>query len=317
MISNRWIEQRKGAWSRLDALANQVESSGIGTLSGGELREFGLLYRQVAADLSAVRSDQASRTLEEYLNQLLSRAHNRIYSGRKSGLAGVVRFMAEEYPRAFRRLFPYVLTSLLIFLAGAALGTLLTLSRPEFMRLFLGPAMLQTIDRHQMWTHSLLSMKPQASSAILTNNIGVCFVTFAGGIVGAFGTIFLLFNNGLQMGVISTACARAHMALDLFSFVSAHGALELPSIFIAGGAGLRLGAGLLFPGMLTRRDSLAMGAKEAIRLLAGVVPLLVAAGILEAFLSPSGAPVAVKFAVGAVLLTGLGFWLVEGGRRTG
>jgi uncharacterized membrane protein SpoIIM required for sporulation len=317
MISNRWIEQRKGAWSRLDALANQVESSGIGTLSGGELREFGLLYRQVAADLSAVRSDQASRTLEEYLNQLLSRAHNRIYSGRKSGLAGVVRFMAEEYPRVFRRLFPYVLTSLLIFLAGAALGTLLTLSRPEFMRLFLGPAMLQTIDRHQMWTHSLLSMKPQASSAILTNNIGVCFVTFAGGIVGAFGTIFLLFNNGLQMGVISTACARAHMALDLFSFVSAHGALELPSIFIAGGAGLRLGAGLLFPGMLTRRDSLAMGAKEAIRLLAGVVPLLVVAGILEAFLSPSGAPVGVKFAVGAVLLTGLGFWLVEGGRRTG
>ncbi len=317
MISNRWIEQRKGAWSRLDALTNQVESSGIGTLSGGELREFGLLYRQVAADLSAVRSDQASRTLEEYLNQLLSRAHNRIYSGRKSGVGAVVRFMAEEYPRVFRRLFPYVLTSLLIFLAGAALGTLLTLSRPEFMRLLLGPAMLQTIDRHQMWTHSLLSMKPQASSAILTNNIGVCFVTFAGGIVGAFGTIFLLFNNGLQMGVISTACARAHMALDLFSFVSAHGALELPSIFIAGGAGLRLGAGLLFPGILTRRDSLAMGAKEAIRLLAGVVPLLVVAGILEAFFSPSGAPVGVKFAVGAVLLTGLGFWLVEGGRRTG
>lgn len=316
MISNRWIEQRKGAWSRLDALTNQVESSGIGTLSGGELRDFGLLYRQVAADLSAVRSDQASRTLEEYLNQLLSRAHNRIYSGRKSGVGAVVRFMAEEYPRVFRRLFPYVLTSLLIFLAGAALGTLLTLSRPEFMRLLLGPAMLQTIDRHQMWTHSLLSMKPQASSAILTNNIGVCFVTFAGGIVGAFGTIFLLFNNGLQMGVISTACARAHMALDLFSFVSAHGALELPSIFIAG-AGLRLGAGLLFPGILTRRDSLAMGAKEAIRLLAGVVPLLVVAGILEAFFSPSGAPVGVKFAVGAVLLTGLGFWLVEGGRRTG
>ena len=317
MISNRWIEQRKSAWSQLDALTHQVESSGIGTLSGGELREFGLLYRQVAADLSAVRSDQASRTLEEYLNQLLSRAHNRIYSGRKAGGAGVVRFMAEEYPRVFRRLFPYVLASLLIFLAGAALGTLLTLSRPEFMRLFLGPAMLQTIDRHQMWTHSLLSMKPQASSAILTNNIGVCFVTFAGGIVGAFGTIFLLFNNGLQMGVISTACARAHMALDLFSFVSAHGALELPSIFIAGGAGLRLGAGLLFPGMLTRRDSLALGAKEAIRLLAGVVPLLVVAGLLEAFLSPSGAPAGVKFAVGAVLLAGLAFWLVEGGRRTG
>src|ERR1700758_1913340 len=118
MISNRWIEQRKNSWSRLDALTHQVESSGIGSLSGGELREFGLLYRQVAADLSAVRSDRASSTLEEYLNQLLSRVHNRIYSGRKSSLRSVGRFMAYEYPRIFRRLFPYVAVSLLIFLAG-------------------------------------------------------------------------------------------------------------------------------------------------------------------------------------------------------
>ena len=314
MISNRWIEQRKASWSRLDALTHQVESSGIGTLSGSELREFGLLYRQAAADLSAVRSDRASSTLEEYLNQLLSRAHNRIYSGRKSGLGSIFRFMAYEYPRVFRRLFPYVLTSFLIFLAGAALGTLLTLSRPEFMRLFLGPAMLQTIDRHEMWTHSLLSVKPQASTWILTNNISVCFLTFAGGIVAGLGTIRLLFFNGLEMGVIGTACARAHMAIDLFSFVSAHGALELPSIFISGGAGLRLGAGLLFPGMLKRKDSLALGAKEAIRLLAGVVPLLFVAGMLEAFFSPSGAPIGLKFTVGAVLFIGLCYWLIEGGR---
>jgi uncharacterized membrane protein SpoIIM required for sporulation len=314
MISNRWIEQRKSSWSRLDALAHQVETSGIAALSGGELREFGLLYRQIAADLSAVRSDRGSGTLEEYLNQLLSRAHNRIYSGRKSGLRSAVRFMAYEYPRIFRRLFPYVAASFLIFLAGAAFGTLVALSRPQFERLMLPLNILQSIDRHEMWTHPLLSMKPQASSAILTNNISVCFATFAGGILGAFGTIYLLFNNGLLMGVISTACARAHMLLDLFSFVTAHGALELPSIFIAGGAGLRLGVGLLFPGMLRRRDSLVLGAREAVRLLAGTIPLLFVAGILEAFLSPSGAPRTVKFAVGAVLLTGLGFWLAEGGR---
>lgn len=317
MISNRWIEQRKSSWSRLDTLIQQVESSGMGTLSGGELRELGLLYRQVAADLSAVRSDRGSGTLEEYLNQLLSRAHNRIYSGRKGGLRSVVQFMAYEYPRVFRRLFSYVAVSFLIFLAGAALGALLALSRPQFERLMLPPHVLQAIDRHEMWTQSLLSMKPQASSAILTNNISVCFATFAGGILAALGTIYLLFNNGLLMGVIGAACARAHMLLDLFSFVSAHGALELPSIFIAGGAGLRLGAGLLVPGMLSRRDSLVLGAREAIRLLAGIVPLLFVAGILEAFLSPSGTPIAVKFAVGAALLTGLGFWLTEGGRRFG
>jgi uncharacterized membrane protein SpoIIM required for sporulation len=140
-------------------------------------------------------------------------------------------------------------------------------------------------------------------------------MAFAAGIVAGVGTLLLLFENGLQFGVISTACSQAHMALDLFGFVAAHGSLELPSIFIAGGAGLRLGTALLFPGMLPRRDSLALGAKQAVRLLAGVVPLLVIAGILEAFLSPSGAPVGVKFGVGGVLFCGLSFWLLEGGRE--
>lgn len=315
MISNRWIEQRQASWTKLDALTRQVESSGIRALSSSELREFGLLYRQTAADLSAVRSDRVSGSLEEYLNNLLSRAHNRIYTGRKTGFRSILRFMTRDYPRVFRRLFPYVATAVLIFLAGAALGTLLTLSRPQFMHIMLGPQMLETIDRHKMWTQSIVSMKPQASSGIMTNNIGVTFIAFAGGIIAGLGTFWLLFQNGLQFGVISAACSQAHMALDLFSFVAAHGALELPSIFIAGGAGLRLGSALLFPGMLSRRDSLALGGREAVRLLAGTIPLLVIAGVLEAFVSPSGAPVAAKFAVGAALFCGLSFWLAEGGRE--
>jgi uncharacterized membrane protein SpoIIM required for sporulation len=316
MISNRWIEQRQYSWNRLDTLTRQVEGQGLHALAGAELREFGLLYRQIAADLSAVRADRASGTLEEYLNGLLSRAHNRIYAGRRTGFGTVLRFMTWEYPRIFRRLFPYVLTAFLVSVAGGAVGVLLALARPEFMHLFLGPQMVATIERHEMWTQSIVSMKPQASSAILTNNIGVSFMAYAGGIAAGLGTLYLMFYNGLMIGVIATACSRAHMALDLFSFIAAHGALELPSIFIAGGAGLRLAAGLLFPGVLSRRDSLTLGARESIRLLAGVVPLLVVAGLLEAFLSPSGAAVGVKFAVGGVLLLGLAFWLVEGGRGT-
>jgi uncharacterized membrane protein SpoIIM required for sporulation len=314
MISNRWIEQRQQSWSRLDALTRQVESQGLRALSGAELREFGLLYRQIAADLSAVRADKASGTLEEYLNGLLSRAHNRIYSGRRAGFRSILTFMVRDYPRIFRRLFSYVLVSILICLAGGALGTLLTLARPEFANLLLGPQMIATIERHEMWTHSIVSMKPQASSAILTNNIGVSFMAFAGGIIGGLGTLYLMFFNGVEIATVLTACAKAHMALDLLSFMAAHGALELPSIFIAGGAGLRLATGLLFPGVLSRKDSLVLGAQEAIRLLAGVVPLLFVAGILEAFLSPSGATMSVKFGVGAALFTGLCFWLAEGGR---
>lgn len=314
MISNRWIELRKENWNRLEMLLQQVEAGSLSALSGGELRDLGLLYRQAAADLSVARADEASRTLEAYLNRLASRAHNFVYSGRRLNANAVWHFFSVDYPRIFRRLFPYTASALLIFLAGGLLGTILTIVRPQFMHAMLGPQMVDKIERHEMWTDSILTAKPQASSAIMTNNIGVCFMTYAGGITAGLFSIFLLFTNGMSMGVISTACGQHHMALSIWSFVAAHGALELPSIFISGGAGLRLASGLLFPGILRRRDSFALAGGESIRLLAGTIPMLTVAGVLEAFLSPSGAPIALKFTVCTVLLTGLGLWLSEGGR---
>lgn len=315
MISNHWIALRKDSWSRLETLAQQVETSGLKTLSSAELREFGFLYRQAAADLSAVRTDEASRTLEAYLNRLVSRAHNRIYSGDRMSFSSVWHFLSRSYPRIFRRLLPYTTVAFAIFLAGALLGTLLTLARPQFMHAMLGPQMVDKIEHHQMWTDSILTAKPQASSKIMTNNIAVCFYTYAGGILAGLGTIFLMFTNGINMGVVTTACTQHHMSLSIWSFVAAHGALELPSIFISGGAGLRLASGLLFPGMLRRRDALALAGSESIRLLSGTIPMLVIAGILEAFLSPTHAPLTLKFSVSAVLLAGLCLWLSEGGRE--
>ena len=66
----------------------------------------------------------------------------------------------------------------------------------------------------------------------------------------------MMIFNGMLIGVVAVACHRAGLSLSLWSFVAPHGALELPAIFIAGGAGLLLAKGLLAPGMLPRRDSL-------------------------------------------------------------
>lgn len=315
MISNRWIALRQENWNKLEAMVQRVETSNLKTLSSDDLRDFGLLYRQAAADLSAARADDSSRTLEAYLNRLVSRAHNYVYSGQRMGPGTVWHFIAHGYPRIFRRLLPYTSTSLAVFLAGALLGTLLTLARPAFMHAMLGPEMVSTIEHHKMWTDSILTAKPQESSFIMTNNITVCFYTYAGGIVAGAVTLLLLFTNGMNIGVVATACGQHGMALSLWSFIAAHGALELPAIFISGGAGLRLAAGLLFPRMLGRKDALALAGSESVRLVSGTIPMLIVAGTLEAFLSPTHAPIALKFSVCALLLIGLGFWLSEGGRR--
>ena len=317
MLPNRWIALRQDHWSRLATLVEQVEHSGLRSLQSRELRLFGVLYRQVAADLSAVRGeDGAHRTLEAYLNQLLHRAHTWVYRGHAGRVSArdAVNFLLHEYPRLFRRLLPYFAASLLLFMTAAVLGAACAQARPAFTSAFLGPRMMDTIDHHRIWTESILSAKPQSSSAILTNNISVCFLTFAGGITFGLGTLFLLWNNGWQMGIISVACAQHGLGLSLASFVASHGALELPSIFLAGAAGLRLASGLLFPGYRTRKAALTQAGSEAVRLVAGTVPLLVAAGLLEAFLSSTHAPVALKFSVCAALLALLVCWLSLGGR---
>jgi len=315
MISNRWIELRQNNWNRLDALVRRVEATGLRTLSSDDLRDFGLLYRQAAGDLSATRADDSSRTIEAYLNQLVSRAHSYIYAGQTMSPATAWEFLVHGYPRIVRRLLPYTTAALLLFLAGALLGSLATLTRPAFMHAMLGPEMIDEIEHHKMWTDSVLTAKPQASSAIMTNNIGVCCYTFAGGIFAGLGTIFLLVTNGINVGVIGVACGQHGMALDLWSFVAAHGALELPAIFISGGAGLRLAAGLLFPGMLPRKAALALAGSESVRLISGTIPMLIVAGCLEGFLSPTHAPIAVKFTLCASLVILLAFWLSEGGRE--
>jgi uncharacterized membrane protein SpoIIM required for sporulation len=243
------------------------------------------------------------------VNQLLARAHHIIYSGRRTNLLSLYHFLKDEYPAIFQRQFGFVLASLLISLAWGLLGAALTSARPEFMRHFVGPQMIATMERHQMWTHSIVGVAPMATSAIMTNNLSVSFVTFAGGIVFGLGTFFYLYVNGMMLGVIAAACHQYGMSVALWSFVAAHGSLELPSILIAGGAGLRLGHAMLFPGALRWKDSVARGGIEATRLVSGIIPLLIIAGCLEGFFSPSQAPVWLKFTVGGLLFTLLNLWL--------
>jgi uncharacterized membrane protein SpoIIM required for sporulation len=197
----------------------------------------------------------------------------------------------------------------LVSLAGGVLGAVVTNARPEFMRHFLPQSMIATMERHEMWTKSVVSVAPMASSWIMTHNLSVSFGAFATGITFGLGSFYFMALNGLLLGVVGAACHQYDMSLALWSFVAPHGSLELPSIIIAGAAGFRLGHAMLFPGALRWKDSVARGGIEATRLVSGIVPLLIVAGSLEGFFSPSSAPVWLKFTVGGVLFTLLNLWL--------
>jgi uncharacterized membrane protein SpoIIM required for sporulation len=314
VISARWIEKRRPHWTRLEALVTACDRRGVAALAPDELRELALLYRQAAADLSAVRDDPASTALARHLNQLLARAHNLVYAGQPTAARRPLAFMTRTFPQTFRATFLYTLTAFALFMAGAVAGLAVALTDPGFERFLLGGGMMDTIERREMWTHGILAVKPLASSQIMTNNLLVSFMATASGMFAGLGTVYMMVFNGLLIGVVGAATARAGMAADLWSFVAPHGALELPAIFIAGGAGLILARAILAPGDLPRRDAVAQAGGTAVRLFLGVVPLLVIAGIIEAFVSPTPIPEIVKFSIGASLFALLVVYLARAGR---
>jgi uncharacterized membrane protein SpoIIM required for sporulation len=303
MISTRWLEKRNPHWRHLEELLDHCTRKGFRSLTRSELQELGLLYRQIAADLAILREDKGSAHFARYLNQLLARAHNTIYSAHRASPSAVLYYYHYDYPAIFRRNRMFCFVAFIIFAFAAVVGAGITYVDPDFKTEVLGPAMIQTIERHEMWTHSIVGMKPIASSSIMTNNLSVTFMTCAMGITAGLGTIYMMAFNGLLLGVIGTACGLAGMSRQLWSFVAPHSVLELPAIFIAGGAGLRLAYGLLFPGFLPRRVSLAKAGNEAVKLLLGTIPMLVIAGVIEGFVSPTDLGVRLKFSMAAAILT--------------
>jgi uncharacterized membrane protein SpoIIM required for sporulation len=309
VLSNLWIQKRTPHWDRLTTLVAAADTNRLRGLSRSELQELALLYRQVASDLSTLRQDKTSAALTTRINHLLARAHHIIYSSRKSSWRNFFLFLRDGYPKVFRQQIRYVFASLVLLLVGALVAAAGTLANPHFAGSILGSGVMSAIAEHRMWTESIVGVAPQATSGIMTNNITVSFIAFGGGLLFGFGTVAVIFNNGLMVGAVAVACQQAGMSIPLWSFVLPHGSLELPAIVIAGGAGLRLGYGMLFPGIYRWKDSVTAAGADAVKLVSGTIPMLVVAGCLEGFFSPSGAPVALKFSVGSALFVILNLWL--------
>ena len=193
---------------------------------------------------------------------------------------------------------------------------LTTLNDTNNGRIILPPGpFVDQIEQGQSWLEIGEDRRALAASFIMTNNIQVAFLAFAAGILFGVGTIFVLAYNGLTIGAVAGLATAHGLGGSLGDFVAAHGGIELSVIFIAGGAGLRLGHALVAPSLLPRRAALAAAARQAIRLLFGCVPLLMIAGLLEGFVSPSGLPTAAKIGVGAIATAALYAYLLAGGRR--
>ncbi len=314
MRMETFIQRRQADWQRLETLVNRAKSSAE-TLSAADLYELGTLYRSATSDLALAQRDFPGGQVTIYLNQLVARGHGLIYREEPLRWQQMRLFFAVTFPGLFRQLLPYTVVSFLIFFVPALVAFMVVSVDAGRIYTFLGAnanteSLVRTVESGELWTEIAPSVRSAASATILTNNIGVMFMAFAGSATAGLFTLFILLTNGLSFGGIFGLLQAHSMSGGLAEFVVAHGFIELSVIFLSGGCGLYVGEALIRPGLLSRKDALVQRARVAVSIILGCIPLLIIAGLIEGFISPSGLPWLVKAAVG--IGTGVilyGYWL--------
>lgn len=311
---DRFVDERAARWDRLATLVRRGRRDARG-LAPEEVLELGHLYRAASSDLAIGQRDFPRDRATFALNGLVAEAHALVYSEAQVSSKALIDFVRRDFPRVVRANLGYVGASFALFALPGVAAYLLGVADPDVLQSTLPESLRQSLERRHLWTDIEAELRPFAASAIMTNNIIVSVLAFAGGVAAGLFTAFVLVQNGIFIGSVLAATQEAGLAGGLLTFVASHGFVELSVIFISGGAGLRLASAILAPGDLSRRDALRLRGAQALRIVLGCVPLLAAAGLIEGFISPSDLPWTAKLGVG--LASGAAMWgyLLFAGRR--
>ena len=246
-------------------------------------------------DLSYARTFYPGSSVLQYLNGLTAHVHGKLYSNRKEDSGRIRAFWVHELPLVFFKARFHLLYAFLFFTVAFFIGTISAANDETFVRLILGDSYVNQTLENIGKGDPLAIYKSQSSAdmflSITINNIGVSFKAFAFGLIYSVGTIFILIQNGIMLGAFQYFFFEKGLLLESILKIWIHGTLEISAIVIAGAAGLVMGNSLLFPGTFSRIESFKSGAKQGLKMVVGLVPVFIAAGFLESFVTRLTLPV--------------------------
>jgi len=312
-----FIAKHSAAWGRLEE-ASRDGASGLARRSGAEISETVTLYLEVSSHLTEVRSRYADPDLERYLNDLVARARQAIYAVRPGTVVGFFRFFGARYREQIRRTTPFIVVAVVIVMS-VTLASWFWIANSHEARLgLIPPAARAAIRRFDGTRDPSLGPSDAIATVILSNNVSVAFFAFALGITLGLGTVYILVQNAVMLGVLAGAFGAAGHGAAFWSLILPHGLLELTAICIAAGAGLRMGWAIVEPGDRSRAAALSEEATGAVVVVLGVIPAFVIAAAIEGFVTGSSVPAGVQIGLGiaiAVSYVAFLFGWRPGGRR--
>jgi len=311
---DRFIATHQASWNRLDELVAQGTRS-VRKLSPDELDELLALYQSTSSHLSLARTQFDDVGLSNRLSRTLGGARGLIYRTKGHTGRAVARFFTETFPAAAwtcRR--AIAVAALLMFVPALALGVWLY-GNGDTRNAAIDPATQQLIAEQDFEGYYKSEAATGWAFELFTHNIEVAVLSYGGGALGGVGGVFLLAENGGNLGV-NAAVMHAHDKGALFwGLIAPHGLLELTAIAVASGAGLSIAWAMFVPGDRTRGQALAEEGLRSITVLLGTMVMFVFAGFTEAFVTPSSLPTWARVGVGLVLEAGALTWMFGVGRN--
>ena len=287
--SLRFRAERESQWRRLEALLRKAENGRARWLTDEELLEIPLLYRAAMSSLSVARATSLDASLVAYLESLATRTYFFVYGARTNVAERLVAFFRHDWPGAVKSLWRETLVAAAILVAAAVAGYALVLADPDWFSSIMPGEVSQGRDP----TASTAFLKDilyndhgrEGLSAfatyLFTHNAQVSILAFALGFAFCIPTALLVADNGLSLGALCALYASRGLGFQIGGWLSIHGTTELLATAIAGGAGFRIGWAVIFPGSRSRLAAAAQAGRTTGAAMAGVVIMLVMAGILE------------------------------------
>ncbi len=271
-------------------------------------------FVELTDDLSYARTFYPDSSVTRYLNGLAGQMHRGLMQNQRDDRGRVRTFWLYELPLLFKHSHRLLALSAGIFLAACILGWVSAAHDNTFVRLILGDGYVNmTLENIKKGDPlGVYNSRDQASMfvQITLNNIYVAFRTFVFGLFASFGTMAMLFYNGVMLGAFQHFFHERGLLLESVLKIWIHGTLEISAIVIAGCAGLTVGNSLLFPGTYSRLESFKRGMKQGLKIAIGLVPIFIMAGFLESFITRLTLPPLISGLIILVSATFIGWYFV-------
>jgi len=325
----RFISSEKPSWTELEQLLDRLGVDSTGKLTLEEAKRLHFLYQKVSGDLGRISTFASEPELRRYLESLVGRAYGEIHETRDRGRSWrLVSWFVVDFPRAFRRHSWAFWLSVWITIVGALFGGFAvalddeakdSLVPAQFSHLNGRPSERVAREEHET-KDRFKNGHNSFAGYLMTNNIGVSIRAMAFGMTWGIGTILVLFTNGVTVGLVAVDYVMDGQLVFLLGWLMPHGVVEIPSILIAGQAGLLLGKTVIGRGdRANLQERLRAVVRDVALLIGGVSVMLVWAGIIESFLSQHHQPVvpySAKIAFGTAELLLLIWFLTRAGSES-